>query len=353
MIERGQKKLALHAGQWLYPGDILRTSADGSAVLTWKHEATRCELGASTEFEILGQMRGKSFRLQSGKLQAVVARQSRLRPLTVTTPQAEARVVGTRLALEAKPVATRLEVTQGAVALRKTRLASAADKDTVTVRSGEFVVASPETELKVQFITGCAAREVLEFPAGTALFATSGGSVVTGDLVTNLTVFANSSDMARAPAKRYEQRLRCFITAPATGDYRFWIYSGQRSELWLSTDGDPAHVKRIALVSLPPARAGNASAQPAPPSSPATRLTSEPIRGNFAQPPEQKSAPQRFTEGVRYYLEVRHEYEPGALVTVGWTKPGQPHLAPSGVPGGEVLTPFFEGTPLPGVASNR
>ena len=47
----------------------------------------------------------------------------------------------------------------------------------------------------------------------------------------------------------YGDRLRSYITAPATGSYTFWISSDDASELWLSTDEDPANAARIAYVS--------------------------------------------------------------------------------------------------------
>ena len=42
--------------------------------------------------------------------------------------------------------------------------------------------------------------------------------------------------------------MRGYITAPATGDYRFWVASDDASELWLSTDNNPANKRRIGQV---------------------------------------------------------------------------------------------------------
>ena len=42
--------------------------------------------------------------------------------------------------------------------------------------------------------------------------------------------------------------MRGFITAPATGTYVFWISSDDNSELWLSTNDDPANKSLIASV---------------------------------------------------------------------------------------------------------
>jgi signal transduction histidine kinase len=43
-------------------------------------------------------------------------------------------------------------------------------------------------------------------------------------------------------------RMRGFLRAPVTGNYRFWIASDNGSELWLSTDTSPAKATRIATI---------------------------------------------------------------------------------------------------------
>ena len=47
----------------------------------------------------------------------------------------------------------------------------------------------------------------------------------------------------------YLTRMRGYLHPPVTGNYTFWIASDNSSELWLSADGDPGMVKRIAFVS--------------------------------------------------------------------------------------------------------
>ncbi len=48
----------------------------------------------------------------------------------------------------------------------------------------------------------------------------------------------------------YGQRLQALITAPATGNYRFWIASDDASQLFVSTDETPAHRQLVASVSV-------------------------------------------------------------------------------------------------------
>ena len=46
----------------------------------------------------------------------------------------------------------------------------------------------------------------------------------------------------------YGQRIRGYIVPPSTGNYTFWIASDDYSQLWLSTDNDPANKSMIAYV---------------------------------------------------------------------------------------------------------
>jgi signal transduction histidine kinase len=43
-------------------------------------------------------------------------------------------------------------------------------------------------------------------------------------------------------------RMRGFLRPPVTGEYTFWIASDNSSELWLSSDDSPEHVRRIAFI---------------------------------------------------------------------------------------------------------
>ena len=48
----------------------------------------------------------------------------------------------------------------------------------------------------------------------------------------------------------YGQRLQALITAPQTGNYRFWIASDDASQLFVSTDATPANRQLVASVTL-------------------------------------------------------------------------------------------------------
>lgn len=112
----------------------------------------------------------------------------------------------------------------------------------------------------------------------------------------------------------YGERLRGFVTAPATGNYVFWIAGDDQCELWVSPDADPARKVRVARV------AG----------------VSE-LRGWDATP-EQKSPPLRFEAGKKYYVEALHkEGNGGDGVAVGWQLPDGKMERP--IPGNRLSAP--------------
>ena len=76
--------------------------------------------------------------------------------------------------------------------------------------------------------------------------------------LTNHAKFPNSPDLtsvaqlAETPtnaADSYGMRMRAYVTAPATGDYTFWIASDDNGQLLLSSNTDPANATEIASVS--------------------------------------------------------------------------------------------------------
>ena len=121
-------------------------------------------------------------------------------------------------------------------------------------------------------------------------------------------------------ADNYGTRLRGYITPSTTGSYTFWIASDDNSELWLSTNDNPANKVRIASV----------------PEWTAWR--------QWNKLASQKSAAITLTAGQRYYVEaLQKEGGGGDNLSVGWAKPGEPTTAPSEVIAGSVLFPFTVG----------
>ncbi|MBT1698095.1 S8 family serine peptidase [Fulvivirgaceae bacterium PWU4] len=97
----------------------------------------------------------------------------------------------------------------------------------------------------------------------------------------------------------YGARLRGYIQPPYSGEYTFWIASDDNSELWLSTDLNPANKAKIAY------------------------LNNYVDRGQYEKYPSQKSALIYMEAGRKYYIEVLHKEGTGRdHLTVGWEIPG-------------------------------
>ena len=107
-------------------------------------------------------------------------------------------------------------------------------------------------------------------------------------------------------ADNYGQRIRGYITAPATGDYTFWVAGDDNCQLWLSTDESAVNAALIATV---PGWTG--------------------LR-EWNKYTEQKSATVSLSAGHRYYVEVlSKEGGGGDSLSVGWLKPGETGTEPS------------------------
>lgn len=120
-------------------------AVEGAAVVLFP-DGTRIETAAGAALRDFAEgPSGRSVFLAQGSLSAEVPPQPADRPFTVSTPAAEARVLGTsfRLSVEAGPKpSARLEVSEGKVRLRR-----AADGKSVDVAAGQFAVAAPGAEL--------------------------------------------------------------------------------------------------------------------------------------------------------------------------------------------------------------
>ena len=126
-------------------------------------------------------------------------------------------------------------------------------------------------------------------------------------------------DIFEAPTNigsNFGSRFRGYLCAPTTGNYTFWIASDDHSELWLSTDADPANKVRIAYH---------------------TGWTSPRQWTKYAT---QQSAPISLVAGQQYYIEALYkEDEGGDNMAVGWQLPDGTMERP--IPGNR-LSPFGE-----------
>jgi sugar lactone lactonase YvrE len=143
-IERGTSVIAPTVGIHLRATDVLRTASNSFAAVTFGPEKTRLILSPETALRFGSYRPRKQLELRHGKLDAKVARQRPFYPLTIQTPNAAVRVLGTRLT-----VAVATNLTQLAVAEGKARLTRTADSAHVDVPANYYAIATPNGPLTV------------------------------------------------------------------------------------------------------------------------------------------------------------------------------------------------------------
>ncbi len=290
-VLHGSKAASPASQQWIQSGDILRLAAQSAVVITWPGEPTLVKVTGPAELVVPRQKGAKTLELRGGKLLAVVAPQPAKKPMNIRTPQAEAVVKGTRFTLAVNRTTTRLEVLEGAVALRKPDTA----RDALTVGAGSFAEAGPDAGWQTSPIYGSATREVIDQAPNDAPLAAT-GALVWQEYVTSLQAQGWPMGAARKTTAQYLQRLRGFLIVPSDGEYSFWMSSGSAAEFRLSTDEKPANARQLIAITAPN--------QPA----------------NAA-----RSAPQKLLAGSRLYFEVSQHFAADAAITVGWNRPGVPN----------------------------
>lgn len=132
-IEGPSGRSPARRGDWLGQGQGLEVA--GQVVIRYP-DGTLVEAGANSALAPV-EGEGKRLRLVRGGLHARVARQPEGTPMIFLTPQAEARVLGTTLRLVVEGEATRLEVFEGRVRLKRL-----ADGRSVDVPAGHYAVAA-------------------------------------------------------------------------------------------------------------------------------------------------------------------------------------------------------------------
>ncbi|NDK55861.1 PA14 domain-containing protein [Pontibacter fetidus] len=148
---------------------------------------------------------------------------------------------------------------------------------------------------------------------GTTTGSTTGTGKITREFWSNITTGSVASIPTTNPTSKseltlfeapqnvghdYGQRVKGYVTAPATGNYTFWISSDDNSELYLSTSEDPA--KKVKIASI-------------------TGWTNSREYTKFAS---QKSATIALEAGKRYYIEAAMvDIDGGDHLSVGWQLP--------------------------------
>ena len=168
--------------------------------------------------------------------------------------------------------------------------------------------------------TGLISREVWTGVGGTAVSQIPLNT--TPDIEDQLTIFEipiNTMD-------NFGTRVRGYLCPPVSGQYKFWIASDDNSELWLSTDANPANKQLIANV---PGWTGSRQ------------------WGKYTQ---QQSAAINLVAGQLYYIEALQKEGGGAdNLAVGWELPNGVQERP--IPGLRLL-PFGSAAPTASFTAN-
>jgi hypothetical protein len=307
-VERGTELIPATDGLLMRPTDILRLGTNASATLAFSAEPTQINLAPGTELKLLSLASGKRLELRTGILTAVVARQRPFHPMLILTPQAEARVLGTRFTLSVTNNQTRLDVAESRV-----RLISTSDNNTIKVAAGAYAVVAANFRLAALPATGRILREYWTNLPNNSLSAA--GSI----LKSKKSILAVPDGFDYLPrfeavslgrGLRVTERIRGYVHPPTNGLYRFALTTVHvETALHFSRTDRPEDVVQIAFQT-PDSRVG---------------------------PTLQQVTPVPLQAGRKYYVEVAHESDGGAdQLTVMWQAPGrEPEIIP-----GEFLSPF-------------
>jgi ferric-dicitrate binding protein FerR (iron transport regulator) len=155
------KKEPARDGQTVEPGQSIETGAAGGVALRFS-DGTRVEIGPDSRIDQVTNGKGKKIEFDHGMLSAEVKKQPAGEPLVVTTPHAEAKVLGTKFLLTVKSDSTRLDVQEGRV-----KLTLAATGSSTEVGAGTYAIAAPGTRLVAKRIPPANPRLLLneEFDA--------------------------------------------------------------------------------------------------------------------------------------------------------------------------------------------
>jgi uncharacterized protein (DUF1800 family) len=167
--------------------------------------------------------------------------------------------------------------------------------------------------LHVEDAGGTVVREQWDGVTGTTVAAIPTSSVPSStSQLTSLQAPTDAGD-------NYGARIRGYITAPATGNYYFWIAANNDAELWISNDDEPINTFKRAWVTT-----GNNTPQ------------------TWSGEASQKSPWLALEQGKKYYFEVLHNggSSGGDNLAVGWAQPGDSIIAPSEVVPGYALSPY-------------
>lgn len=252
-IDRVEGQVALFSGdvravavakQSILAGQGLETVGPGSSIAISFADGTQLRLEPGTLVKDLADDRkGKRLYLAKGGLWAEVRKQPADQQMTLTTPNGEAKVVGTkfRLFFDEKSVSTRLEVEEG-----KVRLKRLADAKMIDVNPGHFAVAATGVDMKPlpSILSGLVGYWRFEDPTGMTMTDSSGqgnhGTLV-GKARRTLGKFGQGLDLDGATALVQVPHAPDLNPGPSSFSLSIWVRNRKENEwfwnLFFKDDG--------------------------------------------------------------------------------------------------------------------
>jgi hypothetical protein len=129
-------------GTVLQSGDVVRTLDAESFALVEFHDGSVLAIAGESELTCALEDSRKRVMVAAGDIMAQVAFQDKLSPMVISTPIAEAEVLGTRLSVCTEGALTELAVHEGRVLFRRLL-----DGQTIDVSGGQCAVATSDSEL--------------------------------------------------------------------------------------------------------------------------------------------------------------------------------------------------------------
>ncbi len=114
-VERGGEVIPAENGMPFHSGDRINTRPQAQAVIQFDQEDTQVTVSENTDVRLAKEDKCKQITLTKGIVTCSVEKQSAESGLVVVTPHAEARVKGTRFAVEANDAQSSLRVLSGSV----------------------------------------------------------------------------------------------------------------------------------------------------------------------------------------------------------------------------------------------
>jgi WD40 repeat protein len=182
LVQTGTVAATAFNGQGLPPGsEVFAYGEDAQAVVRFA-DGTRLEVGPGSRVRLeMGPIRsggiGKRVVLLEGTLGADVRKQPSGLPLILRTPHAEVTVRGTRFSSISNSAATRVELQEGQIALK--RVAPEGSAEEVILEKGDYAVVSAQTRKIAQN------RMPARRTDNRSVLPGSGGAVLTAAFVSN------------------------------------------------------------------------------------------------------------------------------------------------------------------------